>query len=41
MATLGTIVKTGKQLKCTRTDEWIQKMWIHTMQYYSEIKRDG
>ena len=25
-AALCTITKTGKQLKCTRTDEWIQKM---------------
>ena len=41
MAVLGTIAKTGKQLKCTRTDEWMQKMWyVYIMQYYSEIKRD-
>ena len=41
MAVLGTIAKTGKQLKCTRTDEWIQKMWyIYIIQYYLEIKRD-
>ena len=41
MAALGTIAKTQKQLKCTKTDEWIQKMeYIYTMQYYSEIKKD-
>ena len=41
MAVLGTIAKTGKQLKCTRTDEWIQKMWyIYIIQYYLEIMRD-
>ena len=41
MAALGTIAKTGKQLQCTRTDEWLQKMWyIYIIQYYSKIKRD-
>lgn len=33
MATQGTIVNTGKQLKCTRTDEWTQRWgYICTMQ---------
>ena len=41
MAALGTIAKTGEQLKCTRTDEWIQKMrCIYTMQYCSDMKKD-
>ena len=41
MAALGTIAKTGEQLKCTRTDEWIQKVrYIYTMQYCSDIKKD-
>ena len=41
MAALGTVAKIQKQLKCTKTDEWIQKMgYIYTMQYYSEIKKD-
>ena len=40
MAVLGTIAKTGKQLKCTRTDEWIQKMELYTIQYYSEISKN-
>ena len=40
IATLFTIVRTWKQLKCSSTDEWIKKMWhIHTMEYYSAIKR--
>ena len=39
-AALFTIAKTYKQLKCPRTDEQIKKMWyIHTMDYYSAIKR--
>ena len=41
MAALGTTAKTEEQLKCTRTDEWIQKMrCIYTMQYYSDINKD-
>ena len=29
------------QPKCPLTDEWIKKMWhIHTMEYYSAIKRN-
>ena len=37
---LFTIARTRKQLKCPSTDEWI-KMWhIHTMEYYSAIKRN-
>lgn len=31
-----------KQLKCPLTDEWINRMWyIHTMDYYSAIKRNS
>ena len=33
--------KRWKQPKCPSTDEWINKLWsIHTMEYYSAIKRD-
>ena len=33
--------KTGKQLKCPLTVEWIRKMWyIYTIEYYSAIKRN-
>ena len=41
MAALGTIAKSGEQLKCTRTDKWIQKMrYIYAKQYCSDIKKD-
>lgn len=34
------ISQNQKQSKCPLTDEWRNKMWhIHTMKYYSEIKR--
>ena len=40
-AALFTIARTWKQPKCPSTDEWIKKMWcIHTMEYYSAIKRN-
>ena len=41
IAALYTTAKTQKQLKCPLTEEWIKKMWyIHTMEYYSAIKRN-
>ena len=40
-ATLFTIAITWKQPRCPSTDEWIKKLWyIHTMKYYSAIKRN-
>ena len=34
------IARTGKQLRCPSTDEWITKFWYtHTMEYYSAIKK--
>ena len=37
---LFTIARTWKQPKCP-SDEWIMKIWhIHTMEYYSAIKRN-
>ena len=40
-AALFTIPRTWKQPKCPLTDEWIKKIWyIHTMEYYSAIKRN-
>ena len=40
-AALFTISRTWKQPKCPLTNEWIKKMWrIHTMEYYSAIKRN-
>ena len=42
IAVLFTIARTWKQPRCPLTDEWIKKLWyIHTMEYYSAIKRDA
>ena len=41
-AALFTIARTWKQPRCPLTDEWIKKLWyIHTMEYYSAIKRNA
>ena len=41
IAALLTIARIWKQPKCPSTEEWIKKMWyIHTMDYYSAIKRN-
>ena len=38
---LFTTARTWRQPRCPSTDEWIKKLWcIHTMEYYSAIKRD-
>jgi len=37
---LYTIAKTWKQPKCPSTEEWIKMWYIHTMEYYSAIKRN-
>ena len=40
-AALFTIAGTWKQPRCKLTDEWIKKLWyIHTLEYYSTIKRN-
>ena len=40
IAALYPIAKTWKQPKCPSREEGIKKMWyIHTMEYYSAIKR--
>ena len=40
IAALFIIARTWKQPRCPLTDEWIKKLWhIHTMEYYSAIKR--
>ena len=40
IAALFTITRTCKQPKCPLTDEWIKMWYIHTMEYYSAIKRN-
>ena len=41
IAALFAIARTWKQPRCPLTDEWIKKLWyIHTMEYYSAIKRN-
>ena len=47
IAALFTIARTRKEPRCTSTDEWIKKLWIHTMEfviytleYHSAIKRN-
>jgi hypothetical protein len=39
-AALFIIAKSWKELRCPSTEEWIQKMDIYTMEYYSAIKND-
>ena len=38
-AVLFTTAKTGKQPKCSLTDEGIKKWYIYTLEYDSAIKR--
>ena len=41
ISALFTIAKTWKQPKCPSTEDWIRKTWyIHTMEYYSSIKKN-
>ena len=41
IAALFTIARKWKQPKRPSKEEWIKKMWhIHTMEYYSAIKRN-
>ena len=40
IAALLTIAKLWKELKCPSTNEWIKMWYIHTMEYYSAIKKN-
>ena len=45
IAALLTVAKVWKEPTCPLTDEWIKKVWcvcvyIYTMEYYSEIKKN-
>ena len=40
-AALLTTARTWKKPRCPSADGWIRKLWhIHTMEYYSAIKRN-
>ena len=39
IAALFTIARTWKQPRYPSTDEWIKKLYIYTMEYYSAVKR--
>ena len=41
IATLFIIARTWKQPRCPLMNEWIKQLWyIHTMEYYSGMKRN-
>ena len=40
ITTLFIIARTWKQPRCPSADEWIRKMYIHIMEYYSAIKKN-
>jgi hypothetical protein len=40
IAALFKIVKLWKQPRCPIIDEWIKKMYLHTMEYYSAMKKN-
>lgn len=40
IAALFTVAKIQKHPKCSSTDEWIKKMYMYLMEYYSAIKEN-
>ena len=40
IAALFTVARTWKQPRCPSTDKWIKMWYIHTMEYYSSIKKN-
>jgi hypothetical protein len=40
IAALFTIAKLWKQPKCPTIDEWIKKIYLYTMEYYSAMKKN-
>ena len=40
IAALSTIAKVWKEPKCPSMDEWTKMRYIHTMEYYSAIKKN-
>ena len=41
IAVLFTIVRTGRKPRCPSAAEWIRKLYINTMEYYSVLKRNA
>jgi hypothetical protein len=37
---LFTIAKLWKQPRCPTTDEWIKKMYLYSMEFYSDTKKN-
>ena len=40
IAALFIIARSLKEHRCHSTEEWVQKMYIYTMEYYSAIKKN-
>ena len=40
IATMSTIAKLWKELRCPSTDKWIKTWFIYTMEYYSAIRKE-
>jgi hypothetical protein len=40
IAALFMIAKLWKQPRCPTTDEWIKKMYLYTMEFYSAMKKN-
>jgi hypothetical protein len=40
IAALFTIAKLWKQPRCSTTNEWIKKMYLYTMEFYSATKKN-
>jgi hypothetical protein len=40
IAVLFTIARLWKQPRCPTTDEWIKKMYLYTMEFYSAMKKN-
>ena len=41
IAAMTMIAKLWKEPRCSSTDEWIKMWFIYSMEYYSDIRKDG